>query len=247
MLSPEEFEAQARAVFESIPPQFRERVDGPHVERERKSHEHVPGSFVLGECHHHPDWTGESPLASSIVLYYGSFVALARRDASFDLIDEIRETVLHEVQHHLEDAAGVDRLADLDWAEDQNDRRLRGLPHDDLFWRGGVPLEQGVFRVGSDLFVELEMRESEWRRARENGLDVTVAGSAVRLTPEDFREGDRATAIFDWDWSEAPRALREADAHAHDHGTDEDWGDLVVIARRRRGLLPALLGRRPTP
>lgn len=245
MLSPEEFEDRARAAFEVIPLRFRERVDGPHVELPPKPSEHVPGSWILGECVHHPDWTGESPLHSSVILHYGSFAALERRDPGFDVEAEIRETVLHEVQHHLEDAAGEDRLADLDWAEDQNDRRAQGLPHDDLFWRAGTALGEHLFRVGDDLFVEVEMRDADWRRAQREGLLVEVGGGHVRLVPEDFGDDGRATALFDWDWSAAPRALRETDGHGHAHGHGDGWGDLVVVARRRRSLLPALLGGRP--
>jgi predicted Zn-dependent protease with MMP-like domain len=242
VLTPEDFEDRARAVFDGIPPQFRARVDGPHVELEPRPSEHVPGSYVLGECHHHPDLIGDSPLHSSVVLYYGSFAALERRDPSFDVDDEIRETVLHEVQHHLEDAAGVDRLADLDWAEDQNDRRAQELPHDDLFWRAGQQLSEGVFRVGSDLFVEVEMREGEWRSAARDGLDVTLAGGHVRLDAGDFGPDGRVTAVFDWDWTQAPHELRGADGHDDGHGPRDTWGDLVIVARRRKSLLPALLG-----
>ena len=244
MLTPEEFEKHARAVFDAIPPQFRARVDGPHVELPPRPSEQVPGSYVLGECHHHPDWTGDSPLHSSVYLHYGSFAALARRDPGFAIVDEIRETVLHEVQHHLEDAAGIDRLADLDWAEDQNDLRAQDLPHDDRFWRAGIPLQDGVFRVGSDVFVELEMRESEWKAARKSGLDVTVAGASVHLSTDEFSDSGRALVTFDWDWTEAPPEFREADEH--DHGPRDDWGDLVIVARRRRSLLPSLLGSQGT-
>lgn len=244
MLTPEEFEHHARAVFDGIPPHFRARVDGPHVQLAPKASDLVPGSYILGECHHHPDWTGESPLHSSVVLFYGSFAALDRRDPGFDVVEEIRETVLHEVQHHLEDAAGVDRLADLDWAEDQNDRRAQGLPHDDLFWRAGSPLDEGVFRVGSDLFVEVEMRESEWRAAQESGLDVTVAGTLVHLESREFSDAGRALAIRDWDWTDTPTDLAATDEHGH--GPSDDWGDLVVIARRRKSLLPDLLGHQGT-
>jgi hypothetical protein len=70
---------------------------------------------------------------------------------------------------------------------------------------------------------------------------VTVAGGVVTLRSDDFPDSGRAAVLFDWDWSQAPRALREVEHHDHGHG--DGWGDLVVVARRRKSLLPGLLGR----
>ncbi len=231
MLTPEEFEERARAAFASIPPQFRARVDGPVVSRPAVHDPHVPGRYTLGECIHHPDWTGESPLASTVVLHYGSFRELARRDPHFDVDAEIRETVLHEVQHHVEDAAGHPGLRDLDWAEEQNDRRVEGLPHAPSFWRAGVALERSVWRVGDDVFVELALGPRELERGRTEGLEVTVGDGVWRLEPEDFGASGEgpATVVLDWEWELAPRDWHDAAPGCHAHG--DTYGDLVVVLR----------------
>ncbi|MBP1761193.1 MAG: hypothetical protein H6Q64_735, partial [Firmicutes bacterium] len=46
-----------------------------------------------------------------IVFYYGSFVALLSDDPLEVWKEEIIDTVLHEVQHHMEAQAGRDDLA----------------------------------------------------------------------------------------------------------------------------------------
>src|SRR5437016_4137720 len=94
-----EFEEKARTYFDEIPPEFRERVQGPVVVAERKGHRRVRGMLTLGECVHAPNWHGEEPPLSTVFLYYGSFAALASRDPDFDLDGELRETIRHEVQH----------------------------------------------------------------------------------------------------------------------------------------------------
>ena len=241
----EEFEEHARAAFAAIPREFREHVDGPFVAPEVNAHDYVPGTYVLGECHHHPDWTGDSPLHSSVVLYFGSFSAVARRDPSFDLVDEIRETVLHEVQHHLEDAVGEARLRDLDWAEDQNGRRHEGLPHQAGFWRGGEAYGSGLFGVGDDLFLEAHLRPAAWRAALRHGVEFVVAGVPIRVRAEDIPP-DGGSVIHDWDWDDAPRLRDEHGDHAH--GRTEGWGQLVVDIRpRRTGPLGAPRQGRSTP
>src|SRR5262249_46315362 len=96
-----DFEAKARAFFDEIPPEFRERVQGPVVVPGRKRHKRVRGMLTLGECVHAPHFHAEEPPLSTVFLYYGSFMALAARDPDFDVEGELRETVRHEVQHHL--------------------------------------------------------------------------------------------------------------------------------------------------
>ena len=62
--------------------------------------------LVMGEYIEDPG------LGSIIVLYYGSF-AEELEDASEDQwIEEIEETILHELRHHVESLAGVDYLGE---------------------------------------------------------------------------------------------------------------------------------------
>ena len=57
-----------------------------------------------------PTRPGQEPFRSIVHLYYGSFVALAENDPSFDVEAELKETIEHEVQHHIEDRAGAKTL-----------------------------------------------------------------------------------------------------------------------------------------
>ena len=222
-----EFEERALAEFEGIPPEFRERVQGPVVLAERKGHKRVRGMVTLGECVHAPRFHGEEPLHSTVFLYYGSFMALASRDPEFDVDAELRETVRHEVQHHLEDAAGVARLRDFDWAAEQNASRKEGRPHASNFWRKGEPVKEqdDLTMLDGDLFLELELSRAEWDDARNGGLVVTVAGEEMEIPGAEIENEEE---IFEF---EGPFDVESA---LHHEPAD---GDLVVIVRRRRGML----------
>ena len=52
-------------------------------------------------------------------LYYGSFAALAEKEhwSDEDWRRELRETLSHELTHHMEDRAGLHALDDQDAAE----------------------------------------------------------------------------------------------------------------------------------
>ena len=215
------FAAKVLAAFEEIPPEFRERVNGPVVVPSAKRHKEIRGMVTLGECAHAPDLAGHGELWSTVYVYYGSFMDLARRDPSFDVEEEIVETVRHEVQHHVEDAVGHRGLRDLDWAEEQNERWKQGDDFADLFWRAGepVPGEDHLRAVGTDLFLEVELPPAEWERARREGLELAVLGEVHDIAPGEM-EGDDETFEFEG----AGRSL---------HGSER--GDLVVVLRRRRG------------
>jgi predicted Zn-dependent protease with MMP-like domain len=225
------FTAEVRAAFEAIPPEFRERVNGPVVVPDVKRHKEIRGMVTLGECVHAPDPAGHGELWSTVYVYYGSFLDLARRDPSFDVEEEIVETVRHEVQHHVEDAVGHRGLRDLDWAEEQNARWKDGEDFQDLFWRAGerVPGEEDLRAVGGDLFLEVELPRSEWERARREGLEFTVRGERFDVEPGEIEE-DEETFEF------------EGAGLAH-HGAAA--GDLVVVLRRRRGFFET--SRRSAP
>jgi hypothetical protein len=72
----------------------------------------VPGARSDGEYLVMGEYIEDPGLGSIIVLYYGSF-AEELEDASEDQwIEEIEETVLHELRHHVESLAGVDYLGE---------------------------------------------------------------------------------------------------------------------------------------
>lgn len=219
----ETFSDKVRAAFEAIPPEYRERVNGPVVLPDTKRHHEVHGLVTLGECVHAPDWGGHGELWSTVYLYHGSFMDIARRDPSFDVDAEIVETVRHEVQHHVEDAVGHAGLRDLDWAEEQNQRWKEDRDYVDGFWRAGerVPGEEDVRAVGHDLFLELELRRDAWEAARRDGLAVTVGGTVHEVEPGEIEFDDE---VFEFEGG--GRSL---------HGSEP--GDFVLIVRRRRGFL----------
>ncbi|NPV91367.1 MAG: metallopeptidase family protein [Firmicutes bacterium] len=86
-----------------IPPHFlRDLTGGFNVQngKKRDGGYYIMGEYVYGDY-----------LGCFIVFYYGSFVELLRNEPVEVWETEIMDTVLHELQHHLEDRAGRDDLA----------------------------------------------------------------------------------------------------------------------------------------
>ena len=109
--------------------------------------------YTLGECI--PlEWSGSgSDLQSRVVLYHGSFAALARL-GDFDWREEAWETLTHELRHHLEWQANLAGLEAYDWAAEQNFARIDGELFDPVFYRNGETVAAGVFKVEDDVFLE---------------------------------------------------------------------------------------------
>lgn len=228
-----EFERRAHEAFEAIPPEFREGVQGPVVIAEPKRHKSVRGMLTLGECLHAPTWHAEGPLLSTIFLYYGSFAAVASRDPGFDVEAELRDTIRHEVQHHIEDMAGASQLRDYDWAAEENQKRLAGEPYAPNYWRGGerVKGDEDLRMVDGDLFLEVELAKGEWDDARRQGLVLTVGGEELEIPADEIQEDEE---VFEFD------GPFEVESALHHEPAD---GDLVVILRRH-GAPPRRNGRR---
>ncbi len=176
----EEFEKRAGALFASIPEEFRRGVDALVVHREARPHPVLEGSFTLGECTDSPLQLADAPLRSAIHLYYGSFRELAARDPDFDVEEELEETILHELRHHVEDRAGAPDLLVEDAVEEANERRRAGLSFDPTFYLAGEEVEPAVHRVGSDLFLDLPMRRRELRRLG-SVLRVRLGGEEIEV------------------------------------------------------------------
>ena len=155
----DEFEERATRVWEEIPERYRSGVDGLVLEREARPHPTLPDIYTLGEClteSYPSDWSGPETTRSVLVLYYGSFRALSDLDPDFDWRYEIWETVTHELRHHLEWLALEDTLEDVDYAVDQNFKRLNDEPFDPYFFRSGEPLAPGLYEAERDVFLELQ-------------------------------------------------------------------------------------------
>ena len=209
------FLRKAGEEFEAVPAEFRRGVSGPVVRRRSKSHPFIPGYYTLGECA--PVSTmftlGEEHL-STVFLYYGSFVACAMQDPAFDVAAEIRETVRHEIQHHIEDRAGAAGLRNEDAAEEQDERRRAGLRFAPSYWRFGEREEEGVWRLHDDLFMEIPLDGRALSRAREKGLRVRWEGVVLRIPAAEI---------------EPLPSFHEFEGEGA--GEDDHPGDLVVIVR----------------
>lgn len=214
----ETFRHLAHEMFDGIPRRFRAGVRALRVEREAEPHPEIQGIFTLGECWSE-EWPsaygGEGDVQSDLHLYHGSFRALARRDPGFDWEAELWETILHELLHHREAAAGTDELGVLDWAEDQNQRRYQGLDWDPSFVLEIPEDEEGVRRLESEIFVEGEVVEPD-----EGESDVIFSWRGRRYTL-------RASARPGWTYVRVPNLA---------------GGRLWVVVRVAESLWRRLLG-----
>ena len=162
-------------MWHEIPAEAREGVDGLTIEPKAASHPDFHWVYTMGECLTEA-WPsgagGDGDVRSELVLYHGSFRALAGEDPDFDWEGELWETILHELLHHRESAAGEAGLDEVDWAHEQNLRRLAGEPFDPDFCRAVPSGPDGVVKLESELFVESVISERadeavfEWRGRR---------------------------------------------------------------------------------
>lgn len=184
------FERHARKAFEEIPDEYREGIDGLVVSREAPEHPTLPGVFTLGQClteEHLSDYGGPETTRSVIALYWGSFRALARKDAGFDWEEEIWETLTHELRHHLESLAGDAALEGVDYAADETFKREEGLAFDPWYYQHGEDLGGGVYRVEQDYYVEQLWRADDYERS--TSIELCWRGRRYRM-PRPERLGD---------------------------------------------------------
>jgi hypothetical protein len=151
------FARLAHEAFETIPAEFREGVDGLTIRPEKVPHPAHPDVYTLGQClteSYPSDWSGPDTLRSVLVLYHGSFRALARRDPGFDWEGELWETLTHELRHHLESLANQDDLEGVDYAMEEAFRRADGEDFDPFYYQAGMEIAPGLFQVEYDFFLE---------------------------------------------------------------------------------------------
>jgi hypothetical protein len=219
------FENAARAIWQRIPAQYKEGIDALSIEAQPHAHPQHDDFFTLGECiteSYPSEFGGPDTIRSAVVLYYGSFAAVAAEDPEFPWEQEIEETLLHELQHHLEHLADADALEDFDHAVEENFKRVAGQPFDPLFFRVGQPMGEGVFRVDHDVFIEVPAANTS---ALE--YDLTWFDKVYRVSIPDS-DADVLFVVID-------REMPEVE------------GDLCIVRVRRMstlGTLRAALGRR---
>ncbi|MDT8341208.1 MAG: metallopeptidase family protein [Longimicrobiales bacterium] len=176
------FTVVAEAAFEAVPEAYREGIDGLVIERRAEPHPSLPGIYTLGLCDtesYHSDYVSAETTRSRVILYWGSFRALARRDPDFDWEAEIHETVQHEIKHHLEWLAGEDSLGGVDYAMDEAFKRGEGLDFDPWFYQHGEPMGRGVYVVEDMVFLEQDWSGADFEAAED--VAVRWAGAEYRL------------------------------------------------------------------
>jgi len=150
-----DFEAMVRRQAEEIPSEFLDGIAEVVVSPRTVEHPEREGVWTLGECIPLPGDDGNPKhLQSRIVLYHGSFQALARETPGLDWRDEAWETLTHEVRHHVEWKARAPDLEAFDKAAEANYARHDREPFDPAFYRDGVRLPDGSFQVDDDIFME---------------------------------------------------------------------------------------------
>lgn len=150
-----EFEALVRKQSTEIPSEFFDGIAEVVVSPRTVPHPDRGDIWTLGECIPLPGEDGDPRhLQSRVVLYHGSFAALAHGSPDFDWAAEAWETLTHEVRHHVEWKARAPALEAFDRAAEANYARQDGEPFDPLFYRDGEALPDGTFQVDEDVFIE---------------------------------------------------------------------------------------------
>jgi hypothetical protein len=203
-----------------IPAEFYAGIAEVVVSPRTVRHPEREGIWTLGECIPLPGEDGDPRhLQSRVVLYHGSFQALARETPDFDWEGEAWETLTHEVRHHVEWKARAPDLDAYDRAAEANYARQDGEPYDPLFFRDGIPLPDGSYQVDDDVFVERVVA------AAPHEVELRWRGELLAVpVPE------QATLP----------ALLSVDGLA-----DPPSGELVLVLRQRGGLLDLLRRRKP--
>lgn len=155
------FENMVRRLAEEVPEHFLDGVVEVAVSPRAVPHPTRSEIYTLGECI--PEPFGDGVLAgqvqSRIVLYHGSFAALAEGDPEFDWRAEAWETLTHELRHHLEWRARSDDLEQFDRAAEDNFSRRESGDFDPLFFLDGEPVDEGLYQVDEDYFLDRVVRE----------------------------------------------------------------------------------------
>jgi hypothetical protein len=165
-----DFETMVRRFADEVPADFLEGVVEVAVSHRTLPHPERTEIYTLGECIPLPTSDPASErIQSRIVLYHGSFSALARLQPGFDWGAEAWETLTHELRHHLEWRARAPALEAFDRAVEQNFARQDGEAFDPLFYLDGEPAGEGAYRVEDDVFLERLVSEApravrlQWR------------------------------------------------------------------------------------
>ena len=168
-----DFERMVRRIARDIPEEYLSGVVAVDVSPKTVPHPTRGDVYTLGECI--PLHGDADEIQSRVILYHGSFRALAGTRADFAWREEAWETLPHELRHHLEWRANADALEAFDWAADQNFARQESAAFDPLFHLSGERVDEGVYRIDDDVFLDRLVR------TRPVTLDVAWHGAPYRV------------------------------------------------------------------
>jgi Zincin-like metallopeptidase len=151
-----DFEDMVRRLCEEVPADFFDGIAEVVVSPRVVPHPERPDVFTLGECIPLPVQVGSGVegLQSRVVMYHGSFAALAGQEQGMDWKQEAWETLTHELRHHLEWRAHAPDLEDYDWAVEHNFARHDGEPFDPTFFLSGNSEGEDRYSVEDDVFID---------------------------------------------------------------------------------------------
>ncbi len=151
----DDFERLVQRLLAEVPPEFLTGVAGVSVSPRTLPHPERAEIYTLGECIPVPaEQQGEGEIQSRVVLYHGSFRALAAQREDFHWREEAWETLTHELRHHLEWRARVPDLEAFDWAAEQNFARGDGEAFDPLFHLSAERVGGAAYRLDDDYFLD---------------------------------------------------------------------------------------------
>lgn len=217
-----DFDAMVRRFTDEVPADFLAGVAEIVVSPRTVPHPERAEIFTLGECIPlaSSDVASSEGIQSRIVLYHGSFAALASQRQGFDWRSEAWETLTHELRHHLEWRACAPALEAFDRAVEQNFARQEGEPFDPLFHLDGEPAGDDAFRVDDDVFLDRIVA------APPAAVRVQWRGRLYRV--------------------EVPVGTTLPAFLTLEGVADAPEGDLVLVLRRKPGLRDLLRPRAPS-
>lgn len=162
-----------------IPAEYLEGIAGVDVSPRTVPHATRADVYTLGECIPlQVSGKGDQP-ASRVVLYHGSFRALAMEQRNFDWQAEAWDTLTHELRHHLEWRAHEQGLEEYDRAAEEGFARADEEPYDPVFYLGGERVAPDTYQVDDDVFFDRVVR------ARPASVEIAWQGSRYRVPVPD--------------------------------------------------------------
>jgi hypothetical protein len=151
-----DFEDMVRRLCDEVPADFFDGIAEVVVSPRVVADPERPDVFTLGECIPLPVQVGSGVegLQSQVVIYHGSFAALAGMEQGMNWRQEAWETLTHELRHHLEWRAHAPDLEDFDWAVEHNFARHDGEPFDPTFFLSGNPEGDERYSIDDDVFID---------------------------------------------------------------------------------------------